>query len=62
MTRDLKIAVTAPLLVPSHMHTDPRTPHKDTSTEILALTAETHRQAHTADTHTQTHHPDAQTH
>lgn len=37
MTGDLKIAVTAPLFVPSHMHTDPHTPQKDTSTETHML-------------------------
>ena len=37
MTGDLKIAVTAPLFVPSHMRTDPHTPQKDTSTETHML-------------------------
>lgn len=58
MTRDLKIAVTAPLLVTSHMHTDPCTLHKDTTTETHAHTAETdkHRpQIHTFRHTTQTH-------
>ena len=43
MTLDLKIAVTAPLLVTSHMHTDPCTLYKDATTETHAHTAETDR-------------------
>ena len=58
MTRDLKIAVTALLLVPSHLHTDPCMLHKNTSTETHAHTAETDRhrpQIYTFRHNTRTH-------
>lgn len=60
MTRDLKIAAPAPLLVPSHMHADPHTPHRAPGADIhthartraQAQAAQTHRRAHTANTRT----------
>ena len=52
VTRDLKIAVPVPLLLPSHRHTDLHMLHRDASPETrVHMWA---RAAQTANTHTQT--------